>query len=242
MAIQQQQYLSGAKKAKATSSQEKQSTVSKSCLCRTCPHVQKEQSTWKNSREQRRQLPDVTPGNNQNSNLHVHWPWSRCICATSGTIHRTWCKKQKLKKIKQLYQPTTRVEGSNQCKPLQPVEMEKNNQLPDKKQNHCSCMLHTVLKGRRKQQNLLVFNPHPLPPLQQQNNQLVRTTKPKQKQQSTNWPCRQTKEMKRTTNHCNGAASNNNNNQPARNYIQEKNKSNNQLMPKEQLPFSTCPK
>jgi len=120
--------------------------------------------------------------------------------------------------------------------------MKKNNQLPDKKQNHCSCMLHTVLKGRRKQQNLLVFNPCPLPPLQQQNNQLVRTTKPKQKQQSTNWPCRQTKEMKRTTNHCNGAASNNNNNQPARNYIQEKNKSNNQLMPKEQLPFSTPPK
>jgi len=85
-------------------------------------------------------------------------------------------------------------------------------------------VLHTILKGRRKQQNLLVFNPHPLPPLQQQNNQLVRTTKPKQKQQSTNWPCRQTKDMKRTINHCNGAASNNNNNQPARNNIQVKTK------------------
>jgi len=45
------------------------------------------------------------------------------------------------------------------------------------------------------------------------------------------------KEMKTTINHCNGTATNNNNNQPARNDEHEKNKSYNQSMPKEQLPF-----
>jgi len=163
------------KRLRLLEARKKQSTVPKSCICHTCLHVQREQSTWKNSREQRQQLPDVTPGNNQNSNLHVHWPWSRCICATSGTIHRTWCKKQKLKKIKQLYQPTTRVEGSNQCKPLQPVEMEKNNQLPDKKQNHCSCMLH-MKKLKKKTTKPSGVGCIPGHTLQQQ----------KQKEQSTN--------------------------------------------------------